>query len=94
MAPRSIYVPWRYMAIGNYEWTGTPLRPMLDAAGLLDDAVEVLFTGWDEGIDLGVEHAFERSLPVEEALRDVARHERAGPSAPRPARRTRRRASE
>lgn len=70
LTPRAVYVPWFKEAIGNYEWTGTPLRPLLEEAGLLDDAVEVLFTGWDTGIDLGVEHAFERSLPIAEALRD------------------------
>lgn len=68
--PRGIYVPWFKEAIGNYEWTGTPLRSLLEESGLLDDAVEVLFTGWDTGVDLGVEHAFERSLPIKEALRD------------------------
>jgi sulfane dehydrogenase subunit SoxC len=70
MEPRAIYVPWFKEAIGTYEWTGTPLAPVLEEAGLLDDAVEVLFTGWDSGVDLGVEHAFERSLPIEEALRE------------------------
>ncbi len=70
MSPRGIYVPWKYEAIGTYEWVGTPLRPLLEEAGLLDDAVEILFTGWDSGVDLGIEHAFERSLTVEEALRD------------------------
>ena len=68
--PRAVYVPWGKEDIGTYQWTGTPLRALLEEAGLLDDAVEVLFTGWDSGIDLGVEHAFERSLPVAEALRD------------------------
>ncbi|WP_167772541.1 sulfite oxidase [Ramlibacter henchirensis] len=68
--PRAVYVPWFKEAMGQYQWTGTPLRPILEQAGLLDDAVEVLFTGWDTGIDLGVEHAFERSLPIKEALRD------------------------
>lgn len=70
MRPRSIYVPWFREAVGTYRWTGTPLRPLLEQAGLLDGAREVLFTGWDTGVDLGVEHAFERSLPLEEALRD------------------------
>lgn len=70
MRPRAVYVPWFKEAIGTYQWTGTPLRPLLEQAGLLDDAVEVLFTGWDTGVDLGVEHAFERSLPVAEALRE------------------------
>lgn len=70
MRPRAVYVPWFKEAIGTYQWTGTPLRPLLEQAGLLSDAVEVLFTGWDTGVDLGVEHAFERSLPIAEAMRD------------------------
>lgn len=70
MRPRSIHVPWFREAIGSHRWTSTPLRPLLERAGLLDGAREVLFTGWDSGVDLGVEHAFERSLPLEEALRD------------------------
>jgi len=68
--PRAVYVPWFKEAMGTYRWTGTPLRSILEQAGLMNDAVEVLFTGWDAGIDLGVEHAFERSLPIKEALRD------------------------
>jgi len=31
------------------EWGGTPLRPLLEEAGVLDGAVEVLFTGLDRG---------------------------------------------
>jgi sulfane dehydrogenase subunit SoxC len=69
LQPRPVYVPWNEMALGTYEWIGTPLRPLLQQAGLLDDAVEILFTGWDSGVDLGVEHAFERSLPVADAMR-------------------------
>lgn len=70
LAPRPVYVPWFHECMGTYQWTGTRLRPLLERAGLPDDAVEVLFTGWDSGVDLGVEHAFERSLPLAEALRD------------------------
>lgn len=68
--PRAIYVPWFQEAIGVFEYTGTPLRPILEEAGLLDDAVEVVFTGHDHGIDLGVHHNFERALPVDEAMLD------------------------
>jgi sulfane dehydrogenase subunit SoxC len=68
--PRSIYVPWFNEPMGVYEYTGTPLRPILEEAGLLDDATEVVFTGVDEGIDLGVKHPFERALPIDEALKD------------------------
>ena len=68
--PRAIYVPWFSEPIGVYEYTGTPLKPLLEEAGLLDDATEVVFTGADEGIDLGVRHNFERALPVDDALAD------------------------
>ena len=47
-----------------------PLRPILEEAGLLDDAVEILFTGHDRGIDQDVEQNYERSLPLEEAVRE------------------------
>jgi DMSO/TMAO reductase YedYZ molybdopterin-dependent catalytic subunit len=70
LSPRPISAPWHNEAIGCAEWTGTPLGPILEEAGLLDDAVEVLFTAHDRGIDQGVEQSYERSLPLEEALRD------------------------
>ena len=61
--------PWLNEAIGTATWTGTPLAPLLREAGL-DTAVEIVFTGADRGIQGGVEHAYERSLPLAEALRD------------------------
>ena len=67
--PRAIYVPWFNEDIGNYEYTGTPLGPILENAVLKPGATEVVFTGHDEGYDLGVHHAFERALPIEEAMR-------------------------
>jgi DMSO/TMAO reductase YedYZ molybdopterin-dependent catalytic subunit len=70
LSRRPISAPWHEEAVGCAEWTGTPLRPILEEAGVLDDAVEVVFSGHDRGIDGGVEHDYERSLPVEEALRD------------------------
>jgi len=70
LAPRPVSAPWHEEAVGCAEWTGTPLRPLLEEAGLLDDAVEVLFTGCDRGLDQGVEQDYQRSLPVAEALRD------------------------
>lgn len=70
LSPRPVSAPWRDEAIGCAEWTGTPLKPLLEEAGMLDDAVEVLFTGHDRGIDQDVEQDYERSLPLEDALRD------------------------
>jgi sulfane dehydrogenase subunit SoxC len=62
--------PWLIEAVGNAEWTGTPLAPILYETGLADGALEIVFTGADRGIQGGVEHDYQRSLPVAEALRD------------------------
>jgi DMSO/TMAO reductase YedYZ molybdopterin-dependent catalytic subunit len=68
LTPRPISQPWLSEAVGTAEWAGTPLRPLLVDAGVLDDAVEVLFSGLDHGIEAGVEQHYERSLTLEEAL--------------------------
>ena len=70
LSPRPLSAPWHEEAVGCAEWTGTPLKPILDEAGVLDEAVEILFSGHDRGIDAGLEHAYERSLSIEEALRE------------------------
>ncbi|HUF39792.1 MAG TPA: sulfite oxidase [Anaerolineales bacterium] len=69
LLPRPRSQPWLEEAVGTGEWTGTPLGPVLQEAGLLDDAVEVLFTGLDRGEQGRVEQWYERSLPIDEALR-------------------------
>jgi sulfane dehydrogenase subunit SoxC len=68
--PRPVSQPWLNEAIGTARWRGTPLRPLLEEAGVADGAIEVLFTGLDRGVEGGEEQAFQRSLPLEEALRD------------------------
>jgi sulfane dehydrogenase subunit SoxC len=70
LAPRPVSAPWHDEAIGCAEWTGTPLRGVLEDAGPLDDAVELLFTASDRGVDQGVEQDYQRSLPIEEAMRE------------------------
>jgi DMSO/TMAO reductase YedYZ molybdopterin-dependent catalytic subunit len=70
LSPRAISQPWLLEAVGNAEWTGTPLRLLLEEAGLADGAVEVVFTGLDRGVEGGVEQSYERSLPLAEAQRD------------------------
>src|SRR5881398_475623 len=47
LEPRPVSQPWLLEAVGTAEWTGTPLRALLDEAGLGDDAIEILFTGLD-----------------------------------------------
>src|SRR5215211_5765026 len=70
LSPRPVSAPWHDEAIGCAQWTGTPLRPILEEAGLLDDVAEILFSGHDRGIDHDVEHDYERSLPLEEVVRE------------------------
>jgi sulfane dehydrogenase subunit SoxC len=70
LEPRPVSAPWHDEAIGCAQWTGTPLRGILEQVGLLDDAVEVLFTAHDRGVDQGVEQDYQRSLTIDEALQD------------------------
>jgi DMSO/TMAO reductase YedYZ molybdopterin-dependent catalytic subunit len=70
LSPRAISQPWLTEAIGTAEWTGTPLAPILEEAGVDESAAEVVFTGHDRGIQGDVEHFYERSLPIEEATRE------------------------
>jgi DMSO/TMAO reductase YedYZ molybdopterin-dependent catalytic subunit len=70
LEPRPVSQPWLHEAVGTAEWTGTPLAPLLREAGLAGDAVDVVFTGADHGIERGVEQDYQRALPVAEALRD------------------------
>ncbi len=68
LSPRPLSQPWLLEAVGTAEWTGTPLRALLDEAGVGDDAVEVAFRGLDRGLEGGEEQLFERSLPLDAAL--------------------------
>ncbi len=68
--PRPVSQPWRSEAVGTGEWTGVPLRSLLVEAGVSQRAEEVLFSGSDRGVDGGVEQAYERSLPLDEAFRE------------------------
>lgn len=70
LSPRPVSQPWLLEAVGTAEWTGTPLRPILEEAGLNQGATEILFTGIDRGIDGGIEQDYERSLALDEAMRD------------------------
>jgi DMSO/TMAO reductase YedYZ molybdopterin-dependent catalytic subunit len=69
LEPRPLSNPWLLEAIGTAEWAGTPLRPILDEAGLRPGVEELVFSGLDRGVQGGVEHDYERSLTVTEARR-------------------------
>jgi sulfane dehydrogenase subunit SoxC len=70
LSPRPVSQPWLNEAVGTAAWRGTPVAPLLAEAGPFDDAVEVVFTGLDRGLEGGEAQDFERSLPLEEALRE------------------------
>ncbi len=51
ITPRSLSQPWHNEAVGTAEWTGTPLKPLLQRAGMVAGARDVVFhasdgTGW------------------------------------------------
>jgi DMSO/TMAO reductase YedYZ molybdopterin-dependent catalytic subunit len=69
--PRPVSQPWLLEAVGTAEWTGVPVRELLDEAGVLDGALELLFTGLDRGVEGGVEQSYQRSLPLEVAREDA-----------------------
>ncbi|MFI8100620.1 sulfite oxidase [Streptomyces sp. NPDC086023] len=70
LSPRPVSQPWLTEAVGTAEWTGVPLRELLAEAGVGRDAVDVVFTGADHGVERGVEQDYERALPVRTALGD------------------------
>jgi DMSO/TMAO reductase YedYZ molybdopterin-dependent catalytic subunit len=67
LEPHVASQPWLLEAVGTGEWTGVPLVSVLDAAGVDQDAVEVVFTGADRGIEGGTEQSFQRSLSLDDA---------------------------
>jgi DMSO/TMAO reductase YedYZ molybdopterin-dependent catalytic subunit len=69
-SPRPISQPWLFEAVGTAEWTGTPLGPVLELAGLKPSAHDVVFTGSDRGVQGSIEQDYQRSLSVAEAMRD------------------------
>jgi len=70
MSPRWPSQPWGLDAVGTANWTGTPLRPLLEKCGIKDNAKEVVFYGADEGVAAGERHFYGRSLPLDQALSD------------------------
>jgi len=60
---------WAFGAVSTAEWTGVPLKAVLDRAGIESSAREVLFRGADRGTveDSSGTISFERSLRLDEA---------------------------
>ena len=70
LSPRPVSQPWLNGAVGTADWTGVPLRALLEDARPTDRAVDVVFTGHDHGFERGVEQDYERGLSLDEALAD------------------------
>jgi len=70
LSPRRISVPWLNEAIGTAEWTGTPLRGLLQEAGVNDKVSDLIFTGLDQGIQGEQLQYYQRSLSITDSSRD------------------------
>ena len=73
--PKASGVQWELGAVGTAEWTGVPLKTILEKAGIKKNAVEVVLVGADRGEikdppKTPGEISYSRSLPLEKALTD------------------------
>src|ERR1700716_858858 len=50
LVPQVQGAQWELGAAGNAEWTGVPLRALLERAGLANDACEIVLEGADRGM--------------------------------------------
>ncbi len=73
LVPQVEGAQWALGAVGTAEWTGVPLRILLEQAGLTENACEIVFEGADHGapkekpIPPGMV-SYARSLPLKKAL--------------------------
>lgn len=76
--------------IGNASWAGTPLAPILEEAGVLDDGIEVVFWGTDAGDvtirDMTFKQNFARSMSLADAMNpnNILCYEMNGAELPQP----------
>ncbi len=73
LVPKTVGVPWELGAVSNAEWTGIPLKSVLERAQIKPEAVEVIFQGADSGEPSDEPKKpgrvpFARSLPLAKAL--------------------------
>lgn len=64
--------PWFVGGIGTARWAGTPLSPLLEEAGVLDEGIEVVFFGSDAGEEdvsgIKMPQNFARSMSLADAM--------------------------
>jgi DMSO/TMAO reductase YedYZ molybdopterin-dependent catalytic subunit len=74
LVPQVRGAQWELGAVGNAEWTGVPLRALMERAGLEDGACEVVLEGVDQGMPIEDPRppgpvSYARSLSLEKAVR-------------------------
>jgi DMSO/TMAO reductase YedYZ molybdopterin-dependent catalytic subunit len=74
LVPQVEGAQWELGAVGNAEWTGVPLRVLLEQTGLAKNACEVVFEGADRGTPKEEPRppgpiSYARSIPLETAVR-------------------------
>jgi len=71
MRPRfNHHVPWEFQAFGCYVWTGLPLRVLLQAVEVTDQAVDVVFTGFDAGVQEEALRHYQRAVEIDDPIID------------------------
>jgi len=69
LQPRPAGVPWRFGAVGTAEFTGVPLKTLLESAGVKSTAVDVVLTGADAGpASSDGNGTYARSLAIDHAM--------------------------
>src|SRR5215208_2804076 len=67
-APRPVGQPWLAEAVGTARWGGTPLRGVLEEAGVPGATVDIVFRGLDVGLESGEPpQPYARALRLEDA---------------------------
>jgi sulfane dehydrogenase subunit SoxC len=66
--PHVVSQPWLLEAVGTASWRGTPVSSLLDEAGVVEGATDVLFTGLDTGVEGGTEQSYARSVSLGELV--------------------------
>jgi sulfane dehydrogenase subunit SoxC len=82
LEPRPLSQPWLTEAVGTAEWGGAALQPLLEEARPSPDAVELLFSALDSGIEGGVPQSYERAMPIAEAEHALLAYEMNGAPLP------------
>jgi DMSO/TMAO reductase YedYZ molybdopterin-dependent catalytic subunit len=82
--------PWFLSGIGTATWAGTPLAPILQEAGVLEQGIEVVFVGSDAGEEevrgIKMPQNFARSMSLADAMspHNLLCYEMNGEPLPRP----------